>query len=164
MAHPQPWVFLRTYPYFEYMLFLFHFSFSFFFSITQPSSAGRGHFASLEGVLVLILLFVCGWGFFKDRGVATGKPRCNCSICNFWALHLREGERNYFYSRFIQHHVCRVPSLSFFISLDSRLRGNDGEGAFKPILLRWVGLSYVITKDPWNVALTLTHKFFQSRK
>ena len=32
--------------------------------------------------------------------------------------------------------------LSFFFSLDSRLRGNDGEGAFKPIPLRWVGLSF----------------------
>jgi hypothetical protein len=35
--------------------------------------------------------------------------------------------------------------LSFFLSffsLDSRLRGNDGEGAFKPIPLRCVGLSF----------------------
>jgi hypothetical protein len=63
---------------------------------------------------------------FKDRAVATGKPRCNCSTCNFYTLHLHEGERNYFYPRFIQHHVCRIPSLSFFISLDSRFRGNDG--------------------------------------
>ncbi len=63
-------------------LTLFLFS---FFSITQPSSAGRGPFASLAGGPPSPLAFVilAYAGVFEDRAVAMGKAHCNCSICTF---------------------------------------------------------------------------------
>ena len=65
----------------------YFYSFTCFFFPQLPTlfPPGKGPFASLARVSFLHHFYfrLIDMSFFKDRGVAMGKPHCNSSICNF---------------------------------------------------------------------------------